>query len=79
MDASVLACAVILREDGLGSLTDTVGAALDKGTDIDDDAVHSQRIRAEVLHDLAVKQHGQNAHGHINKESGKSGSYDGFP
>ena len=64
--------------DGLRSLPHTVGAALHKGADIYNDSVHRQGVRAKVDHDLTIEKDGQYAHGHIDKEGGKSGHCDFF-
>src|SRR5699024_12395555 len=63
--------AEIGRNDRLGSLTHAVGAALYKGTDIDNDAVDRQCVRAKIYHDLTVKQNRQYPHCHVDKKGGK--------
>ncbi len=42
-----------------------------KGAHVDDGTVNGQGIGAQVLHDLPIEQHGQDAHGHVNEEGGK--------
>lgn len=46
----------------------THSTALHKGADLNDGAIDRQRVRAEVLHDLAVEQHRQDAHRHVDEE-----------
>lgn len=52
----------------LRRLPDAVRTALHKGADLNDGAIDRQRVRAEVLHDLAVEQHRQDAHRHVDEE-----------
>lgn len=45
----------------------------DHGAHVHDHTVHGQCVRAQSLQDLAVEQHGQDAHGDVEKERGKAG------
>ena len=72
-DASPFARAEAGRKDGLGGLAHAVCTALDHGAHVHDHTVHGQCVRAQSLQDLAVEQHGQDAHGDVEKERGKAG------
>lgn len=71
-DAVAPASAEVCGDDGLRRLPDAVGAALDKGADLNDGTIDRQRVRAEVFHDLPVEEHGQNAHGDVDEKRLKS-------
>ena len=73
-DAGRVAGSIVCREDRLRGLPDAVGAALDKGRNIDDGCVDRERVGAEIFHDLAVKEHRENAHGNVDKEARKAGN-----
>lgn len=47
--------------------------ALHKGTDIDNYPVYGKGVRAQISHDLPVKQNRQDSHGDINEKCGKTG------
>ena len=72
-DARGIVCAVVGRQNRLCCLPDAVGAALDKGRDVDNGCVDRKCVGVEVFHDLAVKEHRENAHGNVDKEAGKAG------
>ena len=48
-DAVAFARAEVGGQHGLRRLTDAVSAALHKGADVDDNAIHRQRVSAEAL------------------------------
>lgn len=61
---------------GWAALPHAVRAALNDGADVDHHAVHRKGVGAQICHDLAVEEHGQDTHGHIDEEGGKSGDHD---
>lgn len=66
--------AEVRGNDRLRRLPDAVGAALDKGRNVDDGRIDRERVGAEIFHDLAVKEHRENAHGNVDKEARKAGN-----
>ena len=53
-----------------------VGRALGDAGDLHNHTKYRKGVTAKITHDLTVEQHGDDAHGHVRKEGGKTADRD---